>query len=75
MLRTRRAVVGSAYGLVKMTVGVNVMSMASSVFLASRLLALGEFCILCWSIHLINLLLLVYYVRVLLKGRGTEKLD
>lgn len=58
--------------LTKLTVALNVSAMSSSVFLACKLLELGELCILCWTTHLINLLLLVYYVRILMGGGGGD---
>ena len=55
-----------------MTVCLNCGAMASSIFLATKLLALGELCILCWTTHLLNTLLLVYYSRLLMK-KNAEK--
>jgi len=51
------------------TILFNTAAMSSSVFLAYKLLALGELCILCWSTHLINLLLLLHYVRRLFNAK------
>ena len=39
----------------------NSMAMASSVFLAYKLLVLKKLCLLCWTTHVLNLSLIVYY--------------
>jgi uncharacterized membrane protein len=55
-----------------LTVCVNSAAMTSSAFLATKLIQLGELCLLCWTTHLLNLLLLVYYSRVLLKNNADK---
>jgi uncharacterized membrane protein len=58
------------------TVCVNCAAMSSSIFLATKLIQLGELCILCWTTHLLNALLLVYYSRLLMKkDAGRAKAD
>mmetsp|Transcript_19651 Transcript_19651/g.27633 ORF Transcript_19651/g.27633 Transcript_19651/m.27633 type:complete len:206 (-) Transcript_19651:75-692(-) len=42
---------------------VSLAAMSSSVFLASRLIVLEELCLLCWSTHIFNLLLLQTFVN------------
>jgi hypothetical protein len=46
------------------------MAMASSVFLAIKLLLLGELCILCWSTHAINSRLYWSVITNLVLGRS-----
>jgi len=55
-----------------MTVCINCAAMTSSVFLATKLIQLGELCLLCWTTHLLNLLLLVHYSRVLMKNNAAK---
>jgi uncharacterized membrane protein len=58
------------------TVCLNCAAMSSSIFLATKLIQLGELCILCWTTHLLNALLLVYYSRLLMKkDAGRAKAD
>lgn len=42
---------------------ISVGAMSASVFLAVRLVQLNELCILCWTTHIINTTLLVYFGR------------
>ena len=56
-----------------MTVVVNSAAMTSSVFLATKLIQLGELCLLCWTTHLLNFLLIFYYSRLLLKSTSGDK--
>ena len=50
----------------------NSCAMASSIFLATKLIILGELCLLCWTTHLLNSLLLFYYSRLLSKGKHAK---
>lgn len=56
-----------------LTVCLNSAAMSSSVFLAVKLIQLGELCLLCWTTHLLNTLLIVYYSRLLMKGGKVKK--
>mmetsp|Transcript_26312 Transcript_26312/g.32434 ORF Transcript_26312/g.32434 Transcript_26312/m.32434 type:complete len:190 (+) Transcript_26312:32-601(+) len=47
----------------QITVAFNSAAMSSSIFLAIKLIQLKELCVLCWTTHLINSLLLVHYTR------------
>ena len=58
----------------KLTVCLNCAAMSSSIFLAIKLFQLKELCILCWTTHLLNSLLLIYYSKLLLKS-GKAKTD
>ena len=49
------------------------LAMTSSVFLAIRLLILGELCVLCWSTHVINARLFWSMVVNLVLGGGAKK--
>lgn len=55
------------------TVALNCAAMSSSIFLATKLFQLGELCVLCWTTHLLNSLLLIYYFRLLLKNKNMKK--
>jgi uncharacterized membrane protein len=44
-----------------LTFALNCAAMSSSIFLAVKLIQLGELCVLCWTTHLLNSLLLIYY--------------
>ena len=46
-----------------MMMGLVVISFMTSVYLAYTLTVLNELCVLCWTTHVINTALLVYYVR------------
>jgi len=48
----------------------NSMAMASSVFLAYKLLVLKKLCLLCWTTHVLNLSLIVYYGRKVFGAKG-----
>ena len=48
----------------------NVMAMASSVFLAYKLLVLKKLCLLCWTTHVLNFSLIVYYGRKMFGTRS-----
>ena len=48
----------------------NTMAMASSVFLAYKLLVLKKLCLLCWTTHVLNFSLIVYYGRKLFGAKG-----
>ena len=54
----------------------NCMAMASSVFLAYKLLVLKKLCLLCWTTHVLNFSLIVYYGRMMFvrkKGENSKK--
>lgn len=52
----------------------NCAAMSSSIFLAVKLIHLGELCILCWTTHLLNSLLLIHYFRLILNnGNNNNK--
>jgi Vitamin K epoxide reductase family. len=56
------------------TFALNCAAMSSSIFLATKLFQLGELCVLCWTTHLLNSLLLIYYFRrLLLKNKKMTK--
>ena len=48
----------------------NCVAMASSVFLAYKLLVLKKLCLLCWTTHVLNFSLIVYYGRKLFASKG-----
>ena len=50
----------------------NSMAMASSVFLAYKLLILKKLCLLCWTTHVLNLSLIVYYGRKMFASKGEK---
>lgn len=53
------------------TIFISSMAMASSIFLAIKLVLLGELCILCWSTHVINSRLYWSVItNLVLGGRG-----
>mmetsp|Transcript_8088 Transcript_8088/g.15986 ORF Transcript_8088/g.15986 Transcript_8088/m.15986 type:complete len:155 (-) Transcript_8088:1270-1734(-) len=60
-----------------LTVCISSMAMASSVFLAIKLVILKELCLLCWSTHVINSRLFSSVVANLIlggnSGRATKK--
>eukprot|EP01083_Nonionella_stella_P275660 936365_1 len=56
-----------------LTVVMNCAAMTSSVWLATKLVILRELCILCWTTHLLNLLLLLYYGRQLTKSNKAKQ--
>merc|ERR1712238_305818 len=58
-----------------LTVLVSSTAMSSSVFLAIKLLQLGELCLLCWTTHLLNVLLLTHFVVAMVKGDGKVKMS
>lgn len=52
------------------------MAMASSIFLACKLIILKKLCLLCWTTHVLNFLLIVHYGGRLIfgdKGKGKVK--
>ena len=49
------------------TVILNSCAMSSSIFLAWKLMTLRELCILCFTTHLLNTLLLFHYVKRLIR--------
>ena len=51
----------------------NVTAMASSVFLAYKLLVLKKLCLLCWTTHVLNFSLIVYYGRKMFGCKKGEK--
>ena len=55
----------------------NCMAMASSVFLAYKLLVLKKLCLLCWTTHVLNFSLIFYYGRKMFfvskKGENSKK--
>mmetsp|Transcript_29953 Transcript_29953/g.87478 ORF Transcript_29953/g.87478 Transcript_29953/m.87478 type:complete len:136 (+) Transcript_29953:410-817(+) len=50
----------------------NSMAMSSSVFLAYKLLVLKKLCLLCWTTHVLNLSLIVYYGRKVFGSKGNS---
>ena len=58
---------------VPVTILVSSLAMASSVFLAIKLLILGELCVLCWSTHVINARLFWSVVANLVLGGKKQK--
>ena len=48
----------------------NSMAMASSVFLAYKLLVLKKLCLLCWATHVLNFSLIAYYGHKLFRSKG-----
>ena len=63
----------------RLTFFANCMAMASSVFLAYKLLVLKKLCLLCWTTHVLNFSLIVYYGRKMFfvskKGENSNKKD
>lgn len=59
-------------GVLFVTFGLNCGAMSSSIFLAVKLIQLGELCILCWTTHVLNTLLLVHYFRLLLRKKKSS---
>ena len=57
------------------TFAFNSLAMSSSIYLAWKLIMLQELCILCWTTHLLNTLLLVHYGKRLLKGGDVIRKD
>jgi len=55
------------------TVAISTLAMMASIFLAWRLLVLGELCVLCWSTHAINLRLVIDAYRRLLLPKEEEQ--
>jgi len=55
----------------QLTIFASTMAMASSVFLAIKLVVLGELCVLCWSTHVINSRLFWCVVANLILGGGS----
>ena len=53
----------------------NSMAMASSVFLAYKLLVLKKLCLLCWTTHVLNFSLIVYYGRKVFGAKGNASGD
>lgn len=53
----------------KITVALNSVALSSSIILAIKLLQLREFCIVCLTAHVLNTLLIVFYVKRLLKTK------
>ena len=53
----------------------NTLAMSSSIYLAYKLIMLQELCILCWTTHLLNTLLLVHYGKRLLRGGHVKRKD
>ena len=52
------------------------MAMSSSIFLACKLIILKKLCLLCWTTHVLNFLLIVHYGMLLggkTKGKGKVK--
>lgn len=47
----------------KLTILLNAAALSSSIFLAIKLIQLGEFCIVCWTAHIINSILILFYSR------------
>ncbi|GFH48084.1 hypothetical protein CTEN210_04560 [Chaetoceros tenuissimus] len=56
----------------KLTVVMNCMAMSSSIFLGTKLYQLRELCVLCISTHILNTLLLIYYVKLLMKNTANK---
>lgn len=56
-----------------LTVCMSSAAMSSSIFLAIKLIQIHELCILCWTTHVLNTLLLVYYSRLLIKSGKAKK--
>lgn len=48
----------------------NSLAMSSSVFLAYKLLVLKKLCLLCWTTHVLNFSLIVYYGRRVFGAEG-----
>jgi uncharacterized membrane protein len=57
----------------RLTVALNSAALLSSVILAIKLLQLREFCIVCLTAHVLNTLLIVFYVKRLLKTNEGKK--
>lgn len=57
----------------RLTVAFNSAALMSSVILAIKLIQLREFCIVCLTAHVLNTLLIVFYVKRLLKTNGGKK--
>jgi uncharacterized membrane protein len=57
----------------QITVAINATALISSIILAIKLLELREFCIVCLTAHVLNTLLIVFYVKRLLKTRGGKQ--
>ena len=56
------------------TVTLNSLAMSSSIYLAYKLIMIKELCLLCWTTHLLNLLLLFHYgKRLFVSSFGKEK--
>jgi hypothetical protein len=56
-----------------LTFAASCMAMSSSLFLAYKLLVLKKLCLLCWTTHVLNFLLIVHYGRALLGTAGGSR--
>merc|ERR1711862_689598 len=57
-----------------MSLGLAMIAFLTSVYLAYALTMLKELCILCWTTHVINAILLIYYIQRCLHLSGLEKM-
>lgn len=49
---------------------INALAMSSSIYLAWKLIMLKELCVLCFTTHLLNTLLIVHYGKRLFKPKS-----